>query len=45
LKQLFKIRKRAKEMRVVVDSKKIKILMSKFEILQNQKIVHETDEI
>lgn len=45
LQQLFKIRKRAKEMRVVVDWRKIKVLMSKFEILQNQKINHETDEI
>ena len=43
--QLFKIRKKAKEMRVIVDSKKIKVLMTKFEILQNQKIVHETDEL
>lgn len=45
LMQLFKIRKKAKEMRVIVDSKKIKVLMTKFEILQNQKIVHETDEL
>ncbi|MDD3302689.1 MAG: ABC transporter ATP-binding protein/permease [Candidatus Gracilibacteria bacterium] len=45
LKQLFKIRKRSKELKVVIDGKKVKILMSKFEVLQNQKIVHETDEI
>lgn len=45
LEQLFKIRKKAKEMRVVADGRKIKVLMSKFEILQNQKINHETDEI
>ncbi len=45
LMQLFKIRKKAKEMRVIVDSKKVKVLMTKFEILQNQKIIHETDEI
>jgi hypothetical protein len=43
--QLFKIRKQAKEMRVVVDGKKVKILMTKFEILQNDKIIYETDEL
>ncbi len=45
LKQLFKIRKKAKELYMVADGKKVKILMTKFEILQNQKIVHETGEI
>jgi len=45
LKQLFKIRKKAKELYMVADGKKVKILMTKFEILQNQKIVHENDEI
>lgn len=45
LEQLFKIRKKAKEMKVIVDWKKIKVLMTKFEILQNEKIIYETNEI
>jgi len=45
LKQLFKIRKKAKELYMIADGKKVKVLMSKFEILQNQKIFHETAEI
>lgn len=45
LMQLFKIRKKAKEMRVNIDWRKVKVLMTKFEILQNQKISHETDEL
>ncbi len=45
LMQLFKIRRKAKELLVIWDWKKIKVLMSKFEILQNQKVIHETDEL
>ncbi len=43
--QLFKIRKKVKNLRVISDGKKVKILMSKFEILQNQKINHEIEEL
>jgi len=45
INQLIKIRKRSKELKVIVDWRKVKVLMSKFEILQNQKIIHETEEI
>ena len=45
LSQIVKIRKKSKELSIQQDSRKVKILMSKFEILQNQKIDHETQEI
>lgn len=43
LSYLTAIRKQAKELEVLLDSKKIKVLMSKFEILQNNKLKKEID--
>jgi ABC-type multidrug transport system fused ATPase/permease subunit len=45
LAQIWKIRKVSKELDIEMDHKKIKILMSKFEILQNNKIDYEIKEI
>jgi hypothetical protein len=43
--EISKIRKRAKDLYVQIDGKKVKILMSKFEILQNDKIEKENNEL
>lgn len=45
ISKLLDIRKDAKEYYMEIDSKKMKILMSKFEIFQNHKIEHELNEI
>lgn len=45
IKEISKIRKEAKDLYIKVDSEKVKILMSKFEILQNNKIENETENL
>jgi len=45
LAKIWEIRKVSKELDIEMDHKKIKILMSKFEILQNNKIDYEINEI
>lgn len=42
---IFERRKVSKENSIKIDSRRVKILMSKFEILQNHRIEYELDEI
>jgi hypothetical protein len=45
MKYLWEIRKASKEITIEIDRTKVKILMSKFEIQQNNKIEQELEKI